>query len=80
MLLALVAAFADHLLYGTMWDHLKKARSGGRGAGLGLAIANRLVEVQGGIIMVESREGQGARFVVALPQGDRRSDRASETG
>lgn len=46
-----------------------KARAGGRGgAGLGLAIAKRLVETQGGIIMVESKEGQGARFVVALPK------------
>lgn len=46
-----------------------RARSGARGgAGLGLAIAKRLVEAQGGIIMVESKEGQGARFVVALPK------------
>ncbi len=46
-----------------------KSRAGGRsGAGLGLAIAKRLVEVQGGIIMVESQEGRGARFVVALPK------------
>lgn len=46
-----------------------KARTGARGgAGLGLAIAKRLVEAQGGIIMVESREGHGARFVVALPK------------
>lgn len=46
-----------------------KARTGGRGgAGLGLAIAKRLVEAQGGIIMVESKAGQGARFVIALPK------------
>lgn len=46
-----------------------KARARGRGgAGLGLAIAKRLVEAQGGIIMVESEPGQGARFVVALPK------------
>ncbi len=46
-----------------------RARAGSRGgAGLGLAIAKRLVEAQGGIIMAESREGHGARFVVALPK------------
>lgn len=46
-----------------------KARARGRGgAGLGLAIAKRLVEAQGGIIMVESEPGQGARFVVVLPK------------
>lgn len=46
-----------------------KARAGAhRGAGLGLAIAKRLVEALGGIIMVESREGEGTRFLVALPK------------
>lgn len=46
-----------------------KARAGGRGgAGLGLAIAKRLVEAQGGIIMVESKPEQGARFIIALPK------------
>lgn len=46
-----------------------KARTRGQGgAGLGLAIAKRLVEAQGGIIMVESKIGEGARFVVALPK------------
>lgn len=46
-----------------------KARASGRGgAGLGLAIAQRLMEAQGGIIMAESQEGQGSRFVIALPK------------
>lgn len=45
-----------------------KARSGRAGAGLGLAIAKRLVEAQGGMIMVESKEGAGTQFVVALPK------------
>jgi signal transduction histidine kinase len=46
-----------------------RARSRGHGgAGLGLAIAKRLVEAQGGTITVESKEGQGARFVVTLPK------------
>jgi signal transduction histidine kinase len=43
-----------------------RTRSRG-GAGLGLAIAKRLVEAQGGTIMVESEEGRGARFIVVLP-------------
>ena len=46
-----------------------RARSRGHGgAGLGLAIAKRLVEAQGGTITVESKEGQGARFVGTLPK------------
>jgi two-component system sensor histidine kinase KdpD len=38
-----------------------------RGAGLGLAIARGFTEANGGRIWAESREGQGASFVLALP-------------
>jgi two-component system sensor histidine kinase KdpD len=38
-----------------------------RGAGLGLAIARGFAEANGGRLWVESRSGQGATFVLALP-------------
>lgn len=38
-----------------------------RGAGLGLAIARGFAELNGGRILVESHEGHGATFVLALP-------------
>jgi signal transduction histidine kinase len=38
------------------------------GAGLGLAIARRLVESWGGTIRVESEEGQGTTVIVSLRQ------------
>jgi two-component system, OmpR family, sensor histidine kinase KdpD len=39
----------------------------GRGAGLGLAIAQGFAEANDGRVWVESHEGQGATFVLALP-------------
>ena len=38
-----------------------------QGAGLGLAIAQRIIEEHGGTILVESKEGKGAEFIVTLP-------------
>ena len=43
----------------------------GGGAGLGLAIARGFTEANGGRIWAESRPGQGATFVVALPAVER---------
>jgi signal transduction histidine kinase len=37
------------------------------GTGLGLAISKRMVEMQGGSIVVESELGHGATFRVTLP-------------
>jgi signal transduction histidine kinase len=44
-----------------------RARSGQPGAGLGLAIARRLMAAQGGDLTAENRAEGGARFVAGLP-------------
>jgi two-component system sensor histidine kinase KdpD len=47
--------------------HRVAGRPDAPGAGLGLAIARGFAEANGGRMWLESREGQGASFVLALP-------------
>jgi two-component system cell cycle sensor histidine kinase PleC len=42
--------------------------NGMKGSGLGLAIANSLVELHGGTLRLQSRPGDGAKALVALPR------------
>lgn len=46
----------------------------GEGTGLGLFVTKEIVEKLGGHIRVDSRVGQGARFVVQLPSGSKLKD------
>ncbi len=51
-----------------IFEPFQRGEDGGaRGAGLGLAIARGFAEANGGRLWVESREDQGAAFVLALP-------------
>lgn len=67
---------ADHLphLFERFYQ-VDKARSTG-GAGLGLAIAQQIVELHGGTIDVCSVPGQGSSFVIRLPRPDVTKGRA----
>ncbi len=43
------------------------SRAGSGGLGLGLFLAKRIAELHGGQLSVESKPGQGARFMLSLP-------------
>lgn len=55
-----------------VFERFRRGRNVARdvsGSGVGLASARRMVELHGGTIQVESREGHGTTFTVRLPRG-----------
>ena len=52
----------------------------GSGLGLGLSIAQQLVNLHGGTILVESEVGRGSRFSFSLPVASVSADRAAGLG
>jgi CheY-like chemotaxis protein len=56
-----------------------RVRADIEGAGMGLAITRRLIELMGGSIGVESRPGEGSRFFFELPLGEKPAVEGEET-
>jgi signal transduction histidine kinase len=50
------------------FDPFFSGREAGRGAGLGLSKAWRLVELNGGRVLLDSRPGRGTRVSIQLPE------------
>jgi PAS domain S-box-containing protein len=51
---------------------------GNKGTGLGLFIADKIIDQHGGKISVESRPGQGSRFKIMIPQSVKKIKRNSK--
>ena len=56
-------------VFGAFEPTSTRATAGERGAGLGLAICEKIVDAHGGRISVTSVEGEGTRFAFTLPVG-----------
>lgn len=50
-----------------IFEPLFTTKGVGSGTGIGLALCNRIVEVHGGKIRLDSRKGGGAQFLIRLP-------------
>lgn len=55
-----------------IFDPFFTTKKTGKGTGMGLAVVHGIVQNHGGTITVESRQGEGARFSIYLPQTDRK--------
>lgn len=59
--------FLQHKLFDEFTQESADARTNYKGTGLGMAITKRYVELMGGTITVESKQGVGTTFTVELP-------------
>ncbi len=58
---------------GIVFEEFYKGKSREKGSGLGLSICKRIVELHGGSIWVESREGKGSNFYFTIPKTNKAS-------
>ena len=55
------------MIFSSFYQASTRDRQGGGGLGLGLFIVREILVAHGGEVSVESKEGQGATFIVSLP-------------
>ncbi len=54
---------------GRIFEPFFSTKEPGKGTGLGLSVALGIVEAHGGTLLVRSRPGDGATFIMSLPKG-----------
>ena len=71
-------------LVATVFEPFRQIRTGNeeaaRGTGLGLTISKQLVELMGGDLIFDSREGEGTRVAFTLPQLDAAEETPAPAG
>ncbi len=65
-----LAAGEEERVFDKLFRGSASSTSGGRGAGLGLAIVTAIVTAHGGRVWAENRPGGGAEFNLTLPLGE----------
>ena len=63
-------------VFDRFWKGDKSRSRASGGSGLGLAIARQLVTAHGGVISVESQQGEGTAFTVRLPVAEGSEDKS----
>ena len=54
-------------LQGSVFEPFVTTKQAGKGVGLGLSVVYGIVTQHGGTVQLESEEGKGATFILALP-------------
>lgn len=67
----------DEATMAHIFDPFYTTKDAGRGTGLGLAIVHGVCEQAGGHVLVDSRLGEGTRFLVLLPEAEGAAERSA---
>ncbi len=59
--------FSTLVCWTKFFNHSLKQNPSGQGTGLGLSLNYEVIKAHGGELKVETKEGEGAEFIIVLP-------------